>query len=529
MPKKNRTKKQPFKGLKRSSKKTNKNLEKSIKKSILLHQQGNLMQAFLLSEKALTDHPDNQTLSTNTAGFALSLGNALKEQEQFKEAENYYQKALHIKPDYADAYNNLGGLFKTQKKLKQAEEYYQKALHINPDYIEAIYALGGLSKEQKRLKQAETYYQEALSINPDYIEATYALSGLFKQQKQFKQAEEYYQKALNIDPDQVNATWKFSSLLLVLSRFSEGWKNYEYRYHPDNEDRESMGTIPPNNTTAPYQGENLSGKHILICPEQGIGDMVMFASILYELENKGARITLSCDARMVGLFNRSFSFITAIAEDKENRYQSLDKDLDYYLMIGSLPKFYRNDIKDFASHKPYFKTDEDLSKKWIERFKQLKHTINIGISWQGGVKAANRKSRSLRLEQLLPILSVANKGANIINLQYGDHKEEINSFTQQTNIIIHDWEDADSLKDLDNFAAQIKALDLVISIDNSTVHFSGALGVKTFVMLSFNQDWRWAEDRNDSYWYPNITRLFRQSTDGDWDEVIADISQILSN
>lgn len=62
-----------------------------------------------------------------------------------------------------------------------------------------------------------------------------------------------------------------------------------------------------------------------------------------------------------------------------------------------------------------------------------------------------------------------------------------------------------------------EAMDLVISIDNSTVHFAGALGINTFVMLPFNQDWRWAEDRSDSYWYPNMMQLFRQQTDGDWD------------
>ena len=116
---------------------------------------------------------------------------------------------------------------------------------------------------------------------------------------------------------------------------------------------------------------------------------------------------------------------------------------------------------------------------------------------------------------------------NIINLQYGNHTQEIQNFTQQTGITIYDWEDADPLKDLDNFSAQIKALDLVISIDNSTVHFSGTLGVKTYVMLPFNQDWRWAEDRDDSYWYPNIVQLFRQKEYGVWDEVIQRVTNTL--
>ncbi|CAC9600961.1 hypothetical protein [uncultured Gammaproteobacteria bacterium] len=131
------------------------------------------------------------------------------------------------------------------------------------------------------------------------------------------------------------------------------------------------------------------------------------------------------------------------------------------------------------------------------------------------------------MEQLTPILVKANQNTNIINLQYGDHTKEIQNFKIQTGITIHNWEDCDPLQDLDNFSAQIKALDLVISIDNSTVHFSGALGTKTFVMLPFNQDWHWAEDRDDSYWHPDVVQLFRQQTDGEWDEVIARVSKTL--
>ena len=285
--------------------------------------------------------------------------------------------------------------------------------------------------------------------------------------------------------------------------------------------------------TSQYQGNNLTqdlkGKHILICPEQGIGDEVMFASILPELEpqvgqSKDTHITLACDVRLVDLFNRSFDFLTAIPKDPDSRYADLEKDLDYWMFIGSLPKFYRNNIKDFDKYRPYLKVDDVLLNKWQDRFSELECKLNIGISWIGGGKTEeNKRDRSLALEQMLPILKQVNQTANIINLQYGDHIEEIQNFKSQTGITIYDWKDADPLKNLDNFAAQIKALDLVISIDNSTVHFSGALGVKTFIMLPFNQDWRWAEDRNDSYWYPNMIQLFRQKEDSMWDDVIQNV------
>jgi ADP-heptose:LPS heptosyltransferase len=125
----------------------------------------------------------------------------------------------------------------------------------------------------------------------------------------------------------------------------------------------------------------------------------------------------------------------------------------------------------------------------------------------------------------LPIL---NTEANFVNLQYGDHEEELSLLRKNSDIHIHDWEDVNPLEDLDEFAAQISALDLVISIDNSTVHMAGSLGVETLVLLPFIPDWRWMLERNDSPWYQSL-QLFRQSAPGEWDKVIADVRVALLN
>ena len=91
---------------------------------------------------------------------------------------------------------------------------------------------------------------------------------------------------------------------------------------------------------------------------------------------------------------------------------------------------------------------------------------------------------------------------------------------------VHDWEDADPLKDLDGFAAQIAALDLVISVDNSTVHMAGALGVPVWVLLPYVSEWRWLQARGDSLWYSTV-KLFRQSSASDWKSVIIEVSKEL--
>jgi len=563
----------------------------AIQQSVALHQQGNISEALEITKQALVRAPNNITLLNNAGAFTAMLGdfkqskihlskslkirpqdintlnnlsnvlaelkqydqasdiyrqilkldsndavahsnfaNALQKQGSHQEAEKHYLIAIQLDPNNVVTCSNLGALYKEQKNISKAKEFYQKALKLNPNFAEAHNNFGLLLKEVKQFSDAETCYQNALNLNPKYSEAHNNLGELFREKKQFEQAKDCYQRALSIDTNYTAVKWNLSLLQLALTNFSEGWKCYETRNHSENT---TTSPVFPIVTTIQYQGENLNqdlkNKHLLIIPEQGVGDEVMFASVLPELadvvaQNPNIQITLACDPRLVELFERSFDFVNVIPSEPDNRYQNLDADLDYWMFIGSLPKFYRNDIKDFDKHQPYLKVDDTLLIKWQDRFKQLPHKLNIGISWIGGKTEENRADRSLILEKMFPILTKASQSANIINLQYGDHQQEIQDFKQKTGIITHDWEDADPLKDLDNFAAQIKALDLVISIDNSTVHFAGALGTKTYVMLPFNQDWRWAEDRNDSYWYPNIMTLFRQSQDGEWDEVIQNVA-----
>ena len=110
----------------------------------------------------------------------------------------------------------------------------------------------------------------------------------------------------------------------------------------------------------------------------------------------------------------------------------------------------------------------------------------------------------------------------IINLQYGDVEEELEQFQQQTDLIIYQDEEIDSLQNLDDFAAQVSALDLVISTSNTTVHMAGALGKQVWPLLPYIPDWRWMLDRADTPWYPSM-KLFRQKKEGVWEDPFNEI------
>jgi len=128
------------------------------------------------------------------------------------------------------------------------------------------------------------------------------------------------------------------------------------------------------------------------------------------------------------------------------------------------------------------------------------------------------------LEVLLPLLEMP--GLKFFDLQYGDTKAERGSLEARTGITLGRDEGIDPMVDFDGHTAQVAAMDLVISISNTTVHAAGALGVPVWVMLPTSNDRRWMMDREDSPWYGSV-KLFRQTKDGDWPGVVQRVKKDL--
>jgi ADP-heptose:LPS heptosyltransferase len=75
------------------------------------------------------------------------------------------------------------------------------------------------------------------------------------------------------------------------------------------------------------------------------------------------------------------------------------------------------------------------------------------------------------------------------------------------------------IEDFSDTAALLAQLDLLISVDTSTLHLAGAMGKPAWLLNRFDTCWRWMLERADTPWYPTV-RLYRQSTSGDWDAVV---------
>jgi tetratricopeptide (TPR) repeat protein len=509
-----------------------------------LKEQGKIGEAICSYHKALAVKPDYAEAHYN-------LGWALQEQEEMDDAVTKYRKALDIKPDFAEAHNNIGNIQKNLGMLDDAVTSYLRALAIMPDYAavhnnlgnallelnqyeeavnsfhkaisikpdlaEAHNNIGNAYHEQGNIDEAVDSFYRALAVKPDYSEVQYNLGNVLMGQHKLNEAITSYRKALAIEPDHVLVNYNMSLAFLLLGQFDVGWPFYEWRWKTD------LFTFRNFNYPI-WDGSDLATKRLLVWMEQGVGDEIMFASMLTEINKMCEVLFVECESRLLQLFRRSFNNIKFVSRQNSPHRDLLGHQFDFHTPIGNLATHLRKNAPSFPLNNSYLCADEPLSrsykdsltKRWLGRFL-------VGISWRTGSKDTGKK-RSIQLEQMRSILTTS--GCQFINLQYGDVEAELASLKDGQKINVFSDTSIDPLSNMDSYASFIAALDLVISIDNSTVHLSGSLGVPTWTLLPFVPDWRWMLERTDTPWYPSM-RLFRQDKAGDWDSVIENVRMAL--
>ena len=444
------------------------------------------------------------------AWFMLGMINGLL--GDYAEAEHCGRRVISLQPERSEAYFNLARAQELQEKFDSAMDNYRRAVSLQPQWAEASNNLGNTLAELGDHDEALSCYRRALDMKPAYARACYNMGKLYEMHGDPEQALVAFDQALNINSEFAEAHWDRALLRLTLGRLADGWREYEWGF-PVGERAVRSVSLPR------WNGDPQTEKCLLVCAEQGVGDQIMFASCLSQAKDRVDRCIIECEPRLKPLFARSFTDATVIGTGES--LASVPRPADMYIPLGSLPGLFRSEVGHFPMYRGYLVANSEQLEKWRARYVAIDGGIKVGISWRGGKKRRVKQQRSTVLDQWCDILNTGN--VQFINLQYGDCKNELADFKHRHGVIVHDWNDADPLRNLDDFAAQITALDLVISVDNATVHIAGALGVPVWTLLPYAADWRWLRNRADSPWYPSM-RLFRQSGLNDWQSAFAHVA-----
>ena len=443
------------------------------------------------------------------------LGITLQKKGDFNESILNFNQAINIQPNFVQAHNNLGNVLKDIGKFKEAIISYQQALKLNPNYAEAYSNLGNAFGTLGKFKEAIANHQQALKLNPNYAEAYSNLGNALSELGKFKEAIAYYQQALKLNPKYTLSNYNEGLIRLILGEFDIGWKKYEYRFG------RARVSFMRYKTDKLWDGNYLDGT-LLVWAEQGIGDHILFASMLTDLRKYAKNIILEIDKRLVNLFKRYCKTIDFLNIEVKSTEKKFIDNYDKHIAIGSLGQYLRKSKKFFKTTPIKYFISSPLKEKELRKKFFLNKKFKIGVSW----KTLNKKqqNRNIDLEKMLPILS--NPNCDFINLQFGKFDEDIKNLKLKYGINIQTIKDIDNYNDIEGLAALINCLDLVITIQNSTAHLAAALGKNTWIMLVKNPRWHWLINKKKSLWYP-AAKLFRQEKIGDWNTVIKSIGMDL--
>ena len=495
-----------------------------FRQGLELHQRGRLAEARAVYEAILAGDPLHFD-SLNMLG-AIAVQSA-----EYEKAIDLIGKAIEINPHIAISYNNLGYALRSLKRSDEALSNYEQAIALNPDYAEAYYNRANLLKEVKRQVEALASYNRVLELKPDHVDAHIHRGILLEAMCRLEDSLAGYDIAIALQPDNSGACLNRGNVLLGLNRiddavenydnalmlgynyeevycnkalalllggrFDKGWELYEWRLDNRSTSLKRRHFSPP----LWLGSESLAGKTILLHSEQGLGDTIQFCRYARMVAGLGAIVIMEIPASLLGLFHGLAGvarFITAGSPLPE---------FDYHCPLPSLPLAFRTTVDSIPGGDAYLSSDAVKAALWADRLGEKKRP-RVGIAWSGSTGHKNDHNRSFLLSQLVPYLP---EGLEYVSLQ--KELRDSDAATLRTYPALRHF--GEELHDFSETAALCEQMDLIVSVDTSVAHLSGALGKPAWIILPYSPDWRWLLGRDDSPWYPSV-KLYRQERPGDW-------------
>lgn len=441
--------------------------------------------------------------------------NACMEMEQYEPMIPLVEDAVKRQPHDLAQRGLACFLYQRLERYKDAMPHMQALYEADANrddmfhafYIKALRDSGFLHKANDLLEVALKKFPQAPELLN--IKATHLYN-----YGRHEDAIATYQQALALDPTNGHIRASIGLMRMMLTDLKEGYEEYSAR--PNIAD--SFTQVE--RMVTKWTGQPLEGKTLLIWTEQGIGDIIMFASLLPYILAQGPKVTILLDDKLTPLFKRSFPQLTIIRQlHMAQTSASAPPPFDYHLPMGEmirtvLPHYHP------AEHPPYLKADEALTKKLRARYEEVAKKRGakriVGISWFTKNENTSYR-RDIPLSDWGPLFSLPH--VQFVSLQYGKVEDDIKAANKAHPGALYQDPEIDAYANVDGLASQIMAMDEVISIQNATVHLAGSLGAPTTIMLNAASDWRWGLNRTQGHWYGSV-QIERQDTILEWQPVL---------
>lgn len=463
---------------------------------------GNIYFSFDNYQKAKENYELSLNISQKNEKVFFNLGTVYLKLEDLEKAKYYFTKAISINSNYTNAYINLGIVNKKLEFLDESIRCFEKAIDINPNESEIYYNYANTLLKLEQYNLSLSLFQKALALNcKDKYKVFYSIGLVYQYKNQFEKAIESFNKSIDLKSDYADSHFAKATILLQKENFEEGWKEYEYRWEANNELKRPEYKINWLNNF-----NNIKNKRILVQQEQGYGDNIQFVRYVNKLVELEAEIFLAVREPL----RKLFSNIKGITLVKDS---DLLENINYFTSLLDLPRIFNQYQNEFLYKDKYL----EFIKENIFEVKNKKKR-NIGFVWRGNPIHKGDKKRNISLEYFEKLFKLDN--CDFYSLQY-ENDEELDKYIKNYKNI---FRCNHLIKDFNDTANIVTKLDLVITVDTSIVHLCGALGVKTYLILGTNSEWRWLLNRDDSIWYKSV-KIFRNENILTFDSLFDKISK----
>ena len=349
---------------------------------------------------------------------------------------------------------------------------------------------------------------------------TITLAWRVRHQGKWDDAAAHFERALSLKADYPVPHFNLALVWLTHGDFERGWTKYDWRWT-------QPGFIRREFSQRLWDGTHLGGKTILLHAEDGLGDTLHFIRYASLVRERGGNVIVECQSALVRLLQGVPGISRLVAQGAPL------PGFDVQAPLLSLPGIFHTVLETIPAKVPYLHADRNLVEHWRRELQKsdVKSTgldtgrsLRVGIAWQGNPGFLHDRLRSIPLAHFAKLAKVP--GLQLVSLQKGPGKEQLLEQKDEFSVLDLGNRVDEKYGGFMDTAAIMQNLDLVITSDTVIAHLAGALGVPVWVALALAPDWRWLLNREDSPWYPTM-RLFRQRSQGDWDEVFERIAEQL--
>ena len=461
----------------------------------------------------------------------FALGNTARALGMAQPAEAFFRQVLALEPERIEALINLANLLRANGQPQAARDILAPALARHPQSAELWVSQGSALRDMNDTDGAESHYRQALALSPRSATALGNLADILAMRSDNDAALDLYGRAIKFAPNNAQLRLNRAILHLLSGDLKDGWRDYAARL-------KIPGKAPAcDHGLATWTGGSLKNKRLLITAEQGVGDELMFASMIPELSARaaedGGSLILECDARLVPLFARSFPDVAVHASDMEKRDGAVHARYDWLKTVGgancavemgTLPRYLRADIAKFPHGHTYLDADEIEILDWTSSLNDCEDGPFVGICWRSGKMTEGRAPQFAPLQAWADFLT--DLDATPVCLQYDATEDEIETLGELSGREIVVPGEIDQKRELDRACALMSALDAVVTAPTAVAWLAAGAGVPTYKIL---RDTSWTSFGRTYELFAPSCQCIMPATPGDWADVFAKAKVAISS